>query len=210
MNKSGIDLEELIAAERESEEQARMQMEELLEDPQLVLEPARKDKLQEYLEELMKEESPIGSDGELLCSRYISRVMEEYGYTVSEQSFHEGFLNEDGVDAPGVNIIAERGADSENRTNGIFIISTHYDSKTKPEPQDPFANDKTGAAVLLEMARILSYVDTDTDICFLFLSGEEDGLYGSVNFIKSLSEENKARITGVLYAWGRRTERRMM
>ena len=199
VNKSGIDLEELIAAERESEEQARMQMEELLEDPQLVLEPARKDKLQEYLEELMKEESPIGSDGELLCSRYISRVMEEYGYTVSEQSFHEGFLNEDGVDAPGVNIIAERGADSENRTNGIFIISTHYDSKTKPEPQDPFANDKTGAAVLLEIARILSYVDTDTDICFLFLSGEEDGLYGSVNFIKSLSEENKARITGVLY-----------
>lgn len=199
VNKSGIDLEELIAAERESEEQARMQMEELLEDPQLVLEPARKDKLQEYLEELMKEESPIGSDGELLCSRYISRVMEECGYTVSEQSFHEGFLNEDGVDAPGVNIIAERGADSENRTNGIFIIGTHYDSKTKPEPQDPFANDKTGAAVLLEIARILSYVDTDTDICFLFLSGEEDGLYGSVNFIKSLSEENKARITGVLY-----------
>ena len=186
VNKSGIDLEELIAAERESEEQARMQMEELLEDPQLVLEPARKDKLQEYLEELMKEESPIGSDGELLCSRYISRVMEEYGYTVSEQSFHEGFLNEDGVDAPGVNIIAERGADSENRTNGIFIIGTHYDSKTKPEPQDPFANDKTGAAVLLEIARILSYVDTDTDICFLFLSGEEDGLYGSVNFINSL------------------------
>ena len=60
VNKSGVDLEELIAAERESEEQARMQMEELLEDPQLVLEPASKDKLQEYLEELMKEESPSG------------------------------------------------------------------------------------------------------------------------------------------------------
>ena len=32
VNKSGVDLEELIAAERESEEQARMQMEELLRD----------------------------------------------------------------------------------------------------------------------------------------------------------------------------------
>ena len=199
VNESGTELEELIAAERESEERARMAMEQFLEDPELVLDPASGDKLQGYLQELMKEESPIGSDGELICSRYISQVMEEYGYTVSEQGFHEGFLNEDGVDAPGLNIIAERGADSEKRTNDIFIISTHYDSKTKPEPEDPFANDKSGVAALLEMARILSYIDTDTDICFLFLSGEEDGLYGSVNFIKSLSEENKARITGVLY-----------
>ena len=193
----GADLDELRAAEAQ-ETEAQTEVIEL-EDPQLQLEPASVQKLQEHLEQLGQMDSPIGSDGELIVGRYIKAVMEEMGYTISEQSFHEGFLNEAGVDAPGINIIAERGADAQERHRDILIISTHYDSKTSPEEEDPLANDKSGAAVLLEMARILSYEETDTDICFLFLSGEEDGLYGSANFVKSLEEEHRDRVAGVLY-----------
>lgn len=194
----GADLEALRAAQEQETEAQTDGIE--LEDPQLQLEPASAEKLQEYLDNLNQMESPIGSDGELIIGRYIKNVMKELGYTVSEQSFHEGFLNEAGVDAPGVNIIAERGADAEERHRDILIICTHYDSRTSPEEGDPLSNDKSGAAVLLEMARILSYEETDTDICFLFLSGEEDGLYGSANFVKSLDEEHKNRVAGVLYA----------
>ena len=48
-----------------------------------------------------------------------------------------------------VGFIAERGADSEERTGDILVLCAHYDSKTNPLSGDPFAEDKTGAAVLL-------------------------------------------------------------
>lgn len=261
----GENLEDVRAAESEAAAQAAAEAEaraeeeaqKLLEDSEVQLEPASADQLSEYLANLTSVESPTGSDGELLVAGYIESIMESYGYTISEHSFHEGFLNASGVDAPGINIIAERGADSENRTNDILIVSTHYDSKTaiaenngilgmgKTEAEaaaeaengsaaegttesktaadelaqgaaqagsaeekeagsastgpDPFANDKSGVAALLELARILSYEETDTDICFLFFSGEEDGLYGSANFIKSMEEEFAGRLIGNLH-----------
>ncbi|MBP3873934.1 MAG: M28 family peptidase [Lachnospiraceae bacterium] len=160
---------------------------------------ANADRIQEYLDSMTQVESPTGSDGELTVAAYIETKMGEMGYTVQEQAFHEGVLNEDGVDAPGVNILAERGANSQtNRKRDIFLVVTHYDSKRSPAEDDPFANDKSGAAALIESARILSEVVTDTDICYLFLSGEEDGGYGAQNFIASLSPDNRSRISGVL------------
>ena len=160
---------------------------------------ANPERVQEHLDQMMQVDSPTGSDGELTVAAYIETKMGELGYTVQEQAFHEGVLNEEGVDAPGVNILAERGANSQtNRKKDIFLVVTHHDSKRSPAEDDPFANDKSGAAALIETARILAEVVTDTDICFLFLSGEEDGGYGAQNFINSLSEENRSRITGVL------------
>lgn len=202
---SGADLNELKDAERrESERAAEAEAiararEKAMQEGKLWLEAADPEILQQHLDILTETDSPTGSDGELICAGYIEQVMEQYGFTISEQNFHEGFLNEDGVDAPGMNVIAERGADAEERTNDIFIIATHYDSKTKPSEDDPFANDKTGTAVLLEMARILSYVDTDSDICFVFFSGEEDGLYGSSEFVEFMQEDYAHRVAGVLY-----------
>lgn len=160
---------------------------------------ANTERVQEYLDAMTQVESPTGSDGELTVAAYIETKMGEMGYTVQEQAFHEGVLNEDGVDPPGVNILAERGANSQkNRKKDIFLVVTHFDSKRSPSEDDPFANDKSGAAALIESARILSEVITDTDICFLFLSGQEDGGYGAQNFIASLSGENRSRISGVL------------
>ena len=160
---------------------------------------ANESRIQEYLDEMTQVESPTGSDGELTVASYIETKLGELGYTVQEQAFHEGVVNEDGIDAPGVNVLAERGANSQtNRKSDIFLVVTHYDSKRSPDEGDPFANDKSGAAALIESARILSEVVTDTDICFLFLSGQEDGGYGAQRFIESLSEENRSRISGVL------------
>ena len=160
---------------------------------------ASPDRVQDYLDAMSEVDSPTGSDGELTVAAYIESRLGSMGYTVQEQAFHEGVLNEDGVDAPGINVLAERGANSRNnRKRDIVLIVTHFDSKRSPSEDDPFANDKSGAAALMETARILSEVVTDTDICFLFLSGEEDGGYGAQNFIASLSDENRSRITGVL------------
>ena len=178
--------------------------EELVDEIELI--PADTQRISAHLKALLTYANPTGSDEELITASYIGEQMKALGFTVQQQPFHEGFVNVNGIDAPGVNVIAERGANSEeNRTRDIFLVVTHYDSITLPEEDAstdsakiPYANDKSGAAVLLETARILSQVETDTDICFLFLSGQEDGGYGAKAFIDSLSEANRSRITGVL------------
>lgn len=202
----GQTLEEFQAAE--AEEEARKEAEEraeaerlraLMEEAGLVLESASPDRMREYLPALLAMEDPIGSDGELEIGAYIRASMAGFGYTVSEQGFHEGYLNANFEDAPGINIIAERGADSDQRTRDIILICGRYDSVTAPKEDEFLENDKSAAAVLLECARILSDVDTDVDLCFLFLSGEEDGGYGSLRFAEHLEEGLKERIRAVIY-----------
>ena len=206
----GTTLEEFQAAEAqeeariEAEEQAREReqaekLRALLQEAGLVLESADPDRMQDYLPSLLAVDDPTGSDGELEIGASIRATMAGFGYTVSEQDFHEGFLNADFDDAPGINIIAERGADSEFRTKEIILICCHYDSVTAPEEDELLKNDKSGAAVLLECARILSDADTDVDLCFLFLSGEEDGGYGSLRFAEHLEEDLKQRVRAVIY-----------
>jgi len=163
------------------------------------IEPADPEKITQLLADLSAFDSVTGSNDELKAADYIAEQMKSLGYQVESQSFHEGFIDETGSDEQGMNVLAERLPNSEARqTQDILLVSTHYDTKRKKDPADPFASDRTGAVVLLEAARILSTVETDTDICFLFLSGEEDGLYGAQNFIASLDEATKARIVGLI------------
>ena len=194
----GGDFQEIQTAESEADAAAE-KVKELMDGIPLLLEVADPERIRTYLEELSAVPSPIGSDGELETASYIEKMMGSFGYTISEQHFHEGFLNEDYRDMPGVSIIAERGADSENRTNEIVLICAHYDSKTKPDEDDPLANDKSSAAAVLECARILSTVESNVDLCFLFFSGEEDGYYGSLRLAEGLTEEIRKRIKCVIY-----------
>ncbi len=194
----GALLDDILEAEQKAQE-ALEAAEDLMTFSVPLLESADVQRLQEYLEELYAEENPTGSNGELEIASYIKRTMSDWGYTVQEQNFHEGFLNENLIDVPGLNIIAERGANSEHRTSQILIVAAHYDSKTDPAEGDQLANDKTGAAVLLETARIISQVESDLDLCFVFLSGEEDGLYGSEKLVDFLTEEQRSRVSGVVY-----------
>ena len=198
------------------------QEEEVLPEEEVFLLRADHANVEYTLEKLLEVPDPIGSDGELEVGAFIKQTMLGLGYTVSEQAFHEGRLNENGIDPPGINIIAERGADAEERTNGILILCAHYDSKSFIDPEEmgdapitalaaaeletekyprPVSfsdNDKSGAAVLLETARILAQEETGMDICFVFLSGEEDGYYGSKHFAEWLSDEQKSRVQGVI------------
>lgn len=211
-----------------AQDSAALAGEEVLPEEEVFLLRADRENVRYSLERLLSVPDPIGSDGELEIGSFIKTTMLGLGYTVSEQAFHEGRLNEKGIDPPGVNIIAERGADAEERTNGILILCAHYDSKSFTDeetagdaPIDALAiaaqearsgeeaqeasrqvsvseNDKSGAAVLLETARILAQEETAMDICFVFLSGEEDGYYGSKHIAQWLSDEQKSRVQGVI------------
>ena len=168
-----------------------------LQDPYVEVEPASAERIAKRLEELTRIPSVTGTDGELEIGQYIVDEMTELGYKVSSQSFHEGFLNEDMIDVPGINILAEREVNAANATDDILLVITHFDSKTYPEEDDPLANDKTGAAVVLEAAYLLANHETVTDVCFVFLSGEEDGYYGSASFLQAI-EAYLGRVVGVI------------
>ena len=222
-------LDDVLDAERE-EAAAAWEAEQLLQRMELSFRPADASHIQKILDDLADISGPAGSDGELDVCIYIEEYMEQLGYTITEQAFHEGVLNGEEIDLPAINIIAEQGANTDFKTDDIIILCAHYDSRgniwgefgeeryygqkeyenpadgTKPQPDmlnrpenwQILENDKMGVAVLLEVARLVAQERTDLDICFLFLSGEEDGYFGSRNFADWLSYDLRQNVTAVL------------
>jgi hypothetical protein len=82
----------------------------------------------------------------------------------------------------------------------IVIVSGHLDSWNGPGSQGTTDNG-TGSAVTLEAARILSAVHAKPKrtIRFILWTGEEQGLLGSVAYVKYLKEHNQLeKISAVL------------
>ena len=79
-----------------------------------------------------------------------------------------------------------------------MIISGHLDSWDGPGSKATQDNG-TGSAVTLEAARILMAVGAKPKrtIRFILWSGEEQGLLGSREYVKNLSDEEKANISAV-------------
>ncbi len=80
----------------------------------------------------------------------------------------------------------------------VVIISGHLDSWDGPGSKGTQDNG-TGSAVTLEAARILMEVGAKPKrtIRFILWSGEEQGLLGSREYVKNLSDEEKANISAV-------------
>lgn len=72
-----------------------------------------------------------------------------------------------------------------------FIVGAHYDSVAA----GPGANDNaSGAATLLEIARVLAARDEEDGICFAAFGAEEVGLFGSRDFVDSLMPAEWSRV----------------
>ena len=82
----------------------------------------------------------------------------------------------------------------------IYIICGHYDAiSERPSESAPGAEDNaTGAAGVLELARVFARVQKSATLMFVTFSGEEQGLVGSKAFVKSLDSATRARIKAVL------------
>lgn len=73
------------------------------------------------------------------------------------------------------------------------VVGAHYDARntvrcdtTNPQPG---ANDNaSGCAGVIELARVLSTVDTARSILFMCFAGEEQGLVGSRRYVESLQQ----------------------
>lgn len=84
--------------------------------------------------------------------------------------------------------------------DSIILITGHYDATAgfprDPEPVAPGADDNaSGTACVLECARILSQHSFEYTIRFVAFAGEEQGLYGSEDYVANLQQAN-ARLVG--------------
>jgi len=81
----------------------------------------------------------------------------------------------------------------------VVIVSAHLDSWNGPGSQGVTDNG-TGSSVTIEAARILAAVGAQPKrtIRFILWTGEEQGLLGSLAYVESLSEEERAKISCVL------------
>jgi aminopeptidase YwaD len=90
------------------------------------------------------------------------------------------------------NVIASKKATNKNKDNGnVIVVSSHHDSV----PGAPGANDNaSGTAMVLELARVMKDLPTDTEIRFATFGAEELGLIGSRHYVNTLPESELNRI----------------
>ena len=129
----------------------------------LVLEEVNPFYLQEELDILTATPRPSGSRGESDAARYMQQLMQDYGYDVERQRFR--YETGEAV-VTGTNVIAVRRAASPDAD--ILIVSAHHDTAEG----SPGANGSaSGVVTMLETARLLSRLPTDTEIRCISFSG---------------------------------------
>lgn len=130
----------------------------------------------------------IGAARDWLFSEF-SKVAEQSGgrMTVVKQTFEQPKAAR--VPAPIMitNVVATLKGTQPESAGRTYVVSGHYDSMcTSPTDATcdaPGANDDaSGAAAVLEMARVMSTYKFDATIIFMTVAGEEQGLLGSTYF----------------------------
>ncbi|MCM3668117.1 M20/M25/M40 family metallo-hydrolase [Mesobacillus maritimus] len=95
------------------------------------------------------------------------------------------------VEKTSYNVIAKMKPHKNKDTNQVVMIGAHHDSVAG----GPGANDDaSGVSAVLELARVMANMPTDTELRFVTFGAEEKGLLGSYHYAGSLSEEDADRI----------------
>ena len=85
----------------------------------------------------------------------------------------------------------------QGATNKILLFCAHYDTILNARPEDiearaPGADDNaSGVSSLLEVSRIISKLDLEYHLRFVFFSGEEQGLWGSTHYAQMTKDRNE-------------------
>jgi Peptidase family M28 len=85
----------------------------------------------------------------------------------------------------------------QGATDKTLLFCAHYDTILNSGREDiaaraPGANDNaSGVSSLLEISRIISKLDFESSLRFVFFSGEEQGLWGSTHYAQLIKEKNE-------------------
>ena len=123
---------------------------------------------------------------------YFARKLDELGldptlepFTVSGKTRHNVIVELPGTVTP----------------EDVYVICGHYDSISQtPSTYAPGADDNaSGAAAVIEIARVLSRFQFDSTIRFIGFAGEEQGLVGSYAHVNSVKNAGElGRVKGVI------------
>ena len=85
----------------------------------------------------------------------------------------------------------------QGATDKIILFCAHYDTILNARREDTEArapgadDDASGVASLLEISRIVSKLDLEYSLRFVFFSGEEQGLWGSTHYAQLVKDRNE-------------------
>jgi len=137
---------------------------------------------------------------------YIKQELKSSGWSVTEQAFTD---NTPRGQVRFVNLIARFG--TATKATGLFLLCSHYDTKTFDAFRFVGANDGGSSnGLLLELARVLAKQPRLAErIELVFFDGEEafenfsntDGIYGSRHFAGELAQNGMAKLFrgGILF-----------
>lgn len=138
-----------------------------------------------------------------LARKFIIDAFKKYGLTVTTQTFDTEIFDWEKADKgednafntySAMNIVGTLSPNTTVKTKDILIIGAHYDGIKDIQA----ANDNaSGVAVMLELARLLHNVPSDTEIRFIAFDVEEDGLIGSRHYVEQLGADSE-RVIGML------------
>jgi len=123
---------------------------------------------------------------------WIRDQLEGYGYADVRLDTFRTMTFQDSVDA--MNVIAVK--EGTTRPSEYVVIGGHYDSASAENFYDPYAaapgaeDNATAVAAVFEAARLLRDIPTDRSIIFACWTAEEEGLWGSRDFVARAVEES--------------------
>jgi hypothetical protein len=103
--------------------------------------------------------------------------------------------------SPSQNVIADKLGNAAG-ARAVVLLTAHLDSiniQGGPLAPAPGADDNaSGSAGLLEIARVLATHDSEHDLRFILFGGEEEGLFGSQQYVASLPASERDRVRAVV------------
>jgi hypothetical protein len=104
-------------------------------------------------------------------------------------------------DGNSYNLVADRLGNGDG-IHKLVLLTAHLDSiniRGGVNAPAPGADDNaSGAAGVLEIARILAEHSANHDLRLILFGGEEEGLYGSKQYVSKLSKDERTRISAVI------------
>jgi Zn-dependent M28 family amino/carboxypeptidase len=129
---------------------------------------------------------------------FVDQRLAALGYTTSRQNI---VVN----GSPSQNVVARRdgsGDGSDAASRGIVLVTAHLDSINHEgdasSPAPGADDDGSGSAGVIAIACALKDYPGTHDLCLVLFGGEEQGLFGSKQFVASLAPADRARVRAVV------------
>ncbi len=124
----------------------------------------------------------------------VEQKLASFGYTTSRQTIGVG-------GSQSTNVVARRAGTGPAPRRAV-LVTAHLDSinleGSANAPAPGADDDGSGSAGVIEIARALKDVASVHDLVFIHFGGEEQGLFGSKHFVRSLSASQRSRVLAVV------------